>query len=47
MKVSDFGLARDIYDDDRYIKLSSVSYVLHSISMLEFFRYPNVILYIG
>ena len=45
MKVSDFGLARDIYDDDKYIKMSAVSYASHSISMLEFFRYPNLILY--
>ena len=25
MKIADFGLARDIYKDDRYVKLSAVS----------------------
>lgn len=28
MKIADFGLARDIYKDDRYVKLSSVSHTL-------------------
>ena len=25
VKVADFGLARDVYKDDKYIKVSSVS----------------------
>ena len=28
MKIADFGLARDIYKDDRYVKLSAVSICL-------------------
>ena len=34
MKIADFGLARDIYNDDRYVKLSAVSCLLSFFNLL-------------
>ena len=36
MKIADFGLARDIYKDDRYVKLSAVSVSLFSAAYTNF-----------
>ena len=33
MKIADFGLARDIYKDEKYVKLSDVSFLLHVLDL--------------
>ena len=38
MKIADFGLARDIYKDDRYVKLSAVSNLPSFLAKRQFSR---------
>ena len=37
MKIADFGLARDIYNDDRYVKLSAVSNLFSFVAKRQIF----------